>query len=205
MKSVPQNNVTWKCFQKTDPTNWQNEGGPWHIKTLTYCPYKEVLLPIGQLFDIILAMAIMWRSFYYSWVCKYIGFIQWEVKQLKAFSDWTVFFWGDEKVEWFKTLNFLQSERCCPRIEFALSSLHLLDACIIVLRAEKCLVVIGSIGGWRNSGMVYGAKRPSKRQVLSRIETASCSFHLLLFFNGHYFVHLKVLLEYSQISDMAVA
>ena len=42
----------------------------------------------------------------------YKGVIQWEVKQMKAFGDWTPFLWGDKMVEWFQALNVLQSDRC---------------------------------------------------------------------------------------------
>ena len=34
-----------------------------------------------------------------------------------------ILFGGGEMVEWFKALQFLQSDRCCPRIE----STHFLD------------------------------------------------------------------------------
>ena len=33
---------------------------------------------------------------------------------------------GDEMDEWIKALNFLRRDRCCPRIESAKSSFHLL-------------------------------------------------------------------------------
>ena len=41
-----------------------------------------------------------------------IGFIQWEVKQMKAFHG------ADELVEWFKAPNFMQS---CAVLESALN------------------------------------------------------------------------------------
>ena len=50
----------------------------------------------------------------YMYVLEYpvFGFIQWEVKQIKSFGDWTPFF-----CVWLLACNFMQSDRCCPRIE----------------------------------------------------------------------------------------
>ena len=53
-------------------------------------------------------------------VYAYLGFIQWEVKQMKALGAIKHPIYGcNEMVKWFKALNFLQNNRCCPRIESA--------------------------------------------------------------------------------------
>ena len=45
----------------------------------------------------------------YVCVCEYpyMGFIQWEVKKMKAFSDWRTFFMDDEMVEWFDKIKVI--------------------------------------------------------------------------------------------------
>ena len=43
--------------------------------------------------------------------------VQWEEMQIITFYSWTPFFCGDKMAEWFKELNFMQSDMCCPRIE----------------------------------------------------------------------------------------
>ena len=52
----------------------------------------------------------------HKYMCEYpyIGFIQWEVKQMKAFGD-EYLLWVGEMVEWSRAFNFLRSSRCCPR------------------------------------------------------------------------------------------
>ena len=54
---------------------------------------------------------------------------------MKALGDLTLFFrgvlGGDEMVEWFKALNFLRSDRCCPRIKSAKCSFLLLLAKLV--------------------------------------------------------------------------
>ena len=62
----------------------------------------------------------------------YIDFIQRQVKQMKAFGDWTPFIGFDETVKWSKALNFLQSDRSCPRIESAKCSFHWLGTAYVV-------------------------------------------------------------------------
>ena len=61
----------------------------------------------------------------YTCVCEYPcnGFIQWEVKKMKVFGEWTTFFVGDEIVEqiFCKTIG-----TCCRRIESVICSFHLL-------------------------------------------------------------------------------
>ena len=45
----------------------------------------------------------------FTWIC--VGFIKWEVKQMKAFGDWTPFFGWYEMVEWVKALNLPTAKR----------------------------------------------------------------------------------------------
>ena len=53
-----------------------------------------------------------------------------EVKQMKAFRDWTPSLGVvGEMVEWSKALNFQRSHRCCPRIESA--------KCLSIIKGHK--------------------------------------------------------------------
>ena len=69
---------------------------------------------------------------------KYIRFIQWEGKQMIAFSDWTPFFWVDEMAR-----NFLQRNRYCPRTESTKCWFYL-------LRCENEDVLVPFISQYQN-------------------------------------------------------